>query len=166
MDNTIKKSLIGIVSAGAFIAVLIWLGNAPETDNRAQLASGNQALSAAETAYDFGRISMAKGPVTRAFAVRNTSTEPVRVRKLYTSCMCTTASLLNGDKRIGPYGMPGHGAIPTFSETLAPGQEATVEVTFDPAAHGPAGVGAINRVVTLEHEQGTVQLRVTAFVTP
>jgi len=166
MDNNIKKLLIGIVSAGAIIAVLMWLGNAPETGNRAQLASGSQILSVAETTYDFGRISMAKGSVIHTFAVRNTSTEPARVRKLYTSCMCTEALLDLGEKRVGPFGMPGHGFIPSIDETLAPGQEATVEVTFDPAAHGSAGVGAVNRVVTLEHEQGTLQLRITAFVTP
>ena len=101
------------------------------------------------------------------FTITIEGSVPVTVRKLSTSCMCTTASLINGSRRVGPYGMPGHGAIPTISETIAPGQEVTVEVVFDPAAHGPAGVGPVNRAVYVEDSTGAVlQLTFTATVTP
>lgn len=67
----------------------------------------------------------------------------------------------------GPFGMPGHGAIPTINEALEPGTEATIEVVFDPAAHGPAGVGKVNRVVTVETASGeALQLSFQATVTP
>ena len=81
--------------------------------------------------------------------------------------MCTTASLIIGDKQFGPVGMPGHGAIPTINQTINANEEATVEVVFDPAAHGPAGVGRIERIVTLENNAGRpVVLQFAALVTP
>lgn len=59
-----------------------------------------------------------------------------------------------------------HGPIPTFSETLASDDRAEVEVVFDPAAHGPAGVGRLNRVVYLETSAGKKEIRFSANVTP
>ena len=42
-----------------------------------------------------------------------------------------------------------------------------VEVVFDPTAHGPAGVGKIERVVTLENNSSSdLNIMFSAFVTP
>lgn len=69
--------------------------------------------------------------------------------------MCTEASLvLPGKKPMGPFGMPGHGFIPTLSAVLGSGEKARVEVTFDPAAHGPAGIGNVSRTIYLENDSG------------
>jgi len=63
--------------------------------------------------------------------------------------------------------MPGHTAIPNLSVQIEPGQTAEVEAVFDPAAHGPAGVGVIERQVTLElNGQSPLQLSFKAVVTP
>jgi hypothetical protein len=63
--------------------------------------------------------------------------------------------------------MPGHGFTPPLRETLGANEEATVTVTFDPAAHGPAGVGLIEREIYLESkEAASVVIRVSATVTP
>lgn len=81
--------------------------------------------------------------------------------------MCTTALLAIGEKQFGPFGMPGHMAIPRIDQNIEPNKEATVEVVFDPAAHGPAGVGLIQRLVTLENNAGeSVELQFSAVVTP
>ena len=67
----------------------------------------------------------------------------------------------------GPYGMPGHGFIPKINETLNSGEEALVEVVFEPAAHGPAGVGPIQRAIAIENNAGEpVELLFAAIVTP
>ncbi|MDP1719096.1 MAG: DUF1573 domain-containing protein, partial [bacterium] len=125
------------------------------------------ALNAEETSFDFGSISMAAGKVTHMFKIKNATAEPVIVGKIYTSCMCTAASLINDGRRLGPFGMPAHGAIPSIDEQIKPGGEAVVEVVFDPAAHGPAGVGTIQRVVTLENNAGApLELKFAAVVTP
>ncbi|MCJ7838363.1 MAG: DUF1573 domain-containing protein, partial [Burkholderiales bacterium] len=93
--------------------------------------------------------------------------EPVLIRKLYTSCMCTTAALVKDGKAGEAFGMPGHTPIPTINVPIKPGEQAFVEVVFDPAAHGPAGVGPIERVVTLENNGGQpLELEFAALVSP
>ena len=124
-------------------------------------------LSAGETFYDFGTVSMAKGLVTHKFTLSNSSPIPATVTKMFTSCMCTKAKLTIADKTWGPIGMPGHTAIPNLAIQIEPGQEAVVETIFDPAAHGPAGVGNIERQVTIEQNgQPPLQLSFKALVTP
>ncbi len=124
-------------------------------------------LSAGETFYDFGTVSMAKGLVAHKFTLTNSGSIPATVTKIFTSCMCTKAKLTVADKTWGPIGMPGHTAIPDLAIQIEPGQEAVVEAIFDPAAHGPAGVGNIERQVTLElNGQSPLQLSFKAVVTP
>jgi len=160
-----KKNIIGVVvllTALGIVSVLISRG-APVSEQVAVASS----LMATETTYDFGSISMKNGTVRREFLVKNPGISPVMIEKLYTSCMCTNAELRMGEKKYGPYGMPGHGAVPKVRAELGAGQEAVVTVIFDPAAHGPAGVGPISRVVFLEDAAGgSLQLQFSANVTP
>lgn len=124
-------------------------------------------LAAAETRFSFGQISMARGKVTHRYPIRNVGTEPLLIRKMYTSCMCTTAALVKNGKTSDAYGMPGHASIPTINVPINPQEEAFVEVVFDPAAHGPAGVGPIERAVTIETNAGRpLELAFRANVTP
>ncbi|MBM3257057.1 MAG: DUF1573 domain-containing protein [Candidatus Liptonbacteria bacterium] len=165
MDNS-KNVLIGIGFVVVVIGALFIWGK-QSSPGVAPIVSGTSALSAVETSFDFGSISMAAGKVKHVFSIRNGSSTPVRLTKLYTSCMCTTAQLMTLAKKVGPYGMPGHGFIPGIDITLAPQEEAVVEAVFDPAAHGPAGVGKIERAVFVETETGLpFELRFTAQVTP
>lgn len=131
-------------------------------------ASSTGALRARETNFNFGPISMAAGKVTHRYRFMNAGTEPIVLGKMYTSCMCTTAALVKSSgRKFAPVGMPGHGPIPTLNETMQPKEEAMVEVVFDPAAHGPAGVGPIERVVTMENSAGQpLELAFTANVKP
>ena len=64
--------------------------------------------------------------------------------------------------------MEGHGSpVPTINEELPAGQEAQIEVVFDPAAHGPAGVGPISRNVFVETTDGKkLVFEIKAQVTP
>ena len=135
---------------------------------RADAASRSAGrLAAVETKFSFGSISMAGGKVTHRYWIRNDGTEPLLIRKMYTSCMCTTAALVKGGRKFDPYGMPGHGPIPTINVPIAPQEDAIVEVVFDPAAHGPAGIGPIDRIVTIENSAGQpLELAFSANVTP
>jgi hypothetical protein len=110
---------------------------------------------------------MAAGKVSHRYWLRNESAAPVTIQRIHTSCMCTTATLVKGMRVIGRYGMAGHGPLPDVNETLAPGEAAYVDVAFDPAAHGPAGLGRTERVVTIERTSGApLQLGFVANVTP
>ncbi|MEW6689268.1 MAG: DUF1573 domain-containing protein [Pseudomonadota bacterium] len=130
-------------------------------------ASAAGGLKARENAFDFGSISMAAGKVTHRFWFRNESDAPVLIRKIYTSCMCTTATLVKGMKVINTYGMPGHGFVPPVNESLKPGEAAYIDAVFDPAAHGPAGLGPTQRVVIIEGDSGQrLELHFAANVRP
>lgn len=127
----------------------------------------NPFVSFSEESYDFGSVSMRKGNVTRDFSLKNTSSEPIVLKKLSTSCMCTSAVLEVNGRKLGPFGMPGHGFIPTLNEVLEPGSEARVRVIFNPSAHGPAGIGRVERVISLNTQShGTLELKISAQVTP
>ena len=114
------------------------------------IEGGVGMLVAEENSYDFGTISMADGKVSHIFTVKNISTAPAVIKKVFTSCMCTTVLLVTREGKVGPFGMAGHAQIPEINKTIAPGEEVSVEVTFDPAAHGPSGTGKIRRVVYVE----------------
>ena len=107
-------------------------------------------LTAEETAFDFGTVLMYDGKVKHSFSLKNDGQGSVKISKIYTSCMGTEATLIVDNAKIGPFGMPGHGG-PTFAnkEILA-GENATIEVFVDPAAHGPQGTGPARKVVYIE----------------
>lgn len=166
MNKTIISIIIGVVILGG----LIWIAR-PDLKNNSEVslsASGNGTLIVEEANnYDFGTISMAAGKVKHEFKIKNTGNEEVVINKMYTSCMCTTATLMMKDGQYGPYGMPGHGSIPNIGKVINPNEEATIEVVFDPAAHGPAGVGRIQRAITIENSAGQpMELMFSAIVTP
>ena len=164
------KFIIAVVAIIAILIGAIWIARPQEgasAVNQSQSATASSALTTVgDPHYDFGTISMAAGKVQRQFTIQNTSAEPVEILKMYTSCMCTEAALSIGGKQFGPYGMPGHAAIPTIGTTINPGEEGVVTVIFDPAAHGPSGVGPIDRVVRIETSSGTMELTFAAMVQP
>lgn len=126
-------------------------------------------LSSRESSFDFGTISMAKGKVNHGFQVTNTSSSPVALREMTTSCMCTEAEMIMNDGRMmGPFGMPGHGGpMNSLNENIPPGESFVINVTFDPAAHGPAGVGAVIREIYLGNSANPLlTLEIKANVTP
>jgi hypothetical protein len=130
-------------------------------------AQAPRLLTANETNFNFGSISMAAGNVTHRYWIRNTGSTPIVVQKMYTSCMCTTAALVKAGRKSPPSGMPGHGVLPTLNEPLQPNEAAMVEVVFDPAAHGPGGIGRVERVVTIQTDlERPLELAFVATVTP
>lgn len=166
---------LSFVVAGAAILLLVVIAVTKRPAPSAPAASAEEtyvprqdaaALVASEPSYDFGTVSMANGLVRHEFKIKNEGSNPLTISELYTSCMCTNAIFKRAGKEKGPFGMPGHGFVPKLGETLAPGEEAIIEVVFDPAAHGPAGVGPIQRVVSLNTEAGSNELGIRALVTP
>ena len=166
---TKNKIILIFVGVAVLIVVLFVVGKPGTAPAGADLsqAVAPGTLAAAESNFDFGAVSMAAGKVTHTFVVKNDSAAPQPLTRFYTSCMCTEATLIQGGRRMGPVGMAGHSPVPNWNLTIAPGEEVQVEVTFDPAARGPAGIGAIAREVRLESDTGTLlTLGITANVTP
>lgn len=168
MKNNLK-TIISVTIGVLILGGIIWFSRptAPVSQTANLGSKISKVLAAAESAYDFGEISMAAGTVSHRFEIKNLSGETMKIEKIYTSCMCTTAQLTITNKSFGPYGMPGHGSIPRINETLSPNEKMSVEVMFDPAAHGPAGVGRIERAIYIENSAGQpLELTISATVTP
>ncbi len=177
-----RKTLYALV-AGTAIVILFGIyyssqktSPQPGSGYQEQSAAGQPAagqrssvrvLASVSPFFDFGKISMAAGKVSKVYWIKNISGDPLTISKLYTSCMCTDATLITKAGKRGPFGMPGHGPTPRIEERLAPGESAQVEAVFDPAAHGPAGIGQTDRIVTIENDGGLpLELRFSAMVTP
>ncbi len=116
--------------------------------------------------YDFGSIPINGGKVETVFQMSNTGSAPVRLVAVYTSCGCTTAVLEFADgSTAGPFGMPGHESETVLDHAVSAGEQFRVAVTFDPAAHGPAGTGRVMRTVTIHTEDGgTSEVGISADV--
>jgi len=153
-----KTIVTGAIVLLAIGGLFVW-----GAQNRASLpensASQKSALAAAETPYDFGTISMKNGNVEKTFEIMNPTDTDIALTSLY---------IVKGGARRGPFGMPGHGSsVPRANEVIPASGRLGVAVIFDPNAHGPAGVGTIDRFVYLEDETGGVlELEIKANVTP
>jgi hypothetical protein len=139
-----------------------------EINVNSDVPSSTLTLEVLETFHDFGVISMKNGDVSKVFAISNPTDQDINLEKLFTSCMCTVAYFIQSDgSKKGPFGMPGMGIVPKLNKTIKAGETASIEVVYDPNAHGPAGVGMIERSVFLEDENNkVVEFKFKANVTP
>ncbi|MBI5400606.1 MAG: DUF1573 domain-containing protein [Candidatus Yonathbacteria bacterium] len=165
IDTATEKEIAKIKVGKMPNGISVWYGD------RGTIGKGNYSeLVATEKSFDLGIVSMAKGKVSHSFNIKNTGNTSVKILKIYTSCMCTEATLVNGASRKGPFGMPGHGGLASkINETVKPGQEIIIDVSVDPAAHGPQGTGQAKKVVYIETDSATtptVKLELDINVTP
>ena len=156
----------GLVFFVGIVGLLIIGGSKGSSNPAAYSAS---VLSAPENTFDFKTISMEDGEVSHMFEVKNDGAETVTIEKVYTSCMCTGAYVTDSsDKTYGKFGMPGHGGPSATNIEVGPGDSVRVEAIFDPAAHGPSGVGLANRSIYIETNSQTspkLELSFQAMVT-
>lgn len=122
------------------------------------------SITASPEPFDWGNIKINGGIVQTKFTLKNSSAEAVSISKLETSCMCTEASLKIGEKESPFFGMPGHTPNPGWQAEISAGQEAILTVKFDPAAHGPEGLGKVNRVARIWFSKPDNTYRDIAFV--
>lgn len=163
MKKTIIITLLIIVG----LTTLIWWGSLKQKPQVKNTGEGS-VLSVDSNLHDFGTISMKDGDVIKEFVVTNPSDKDIFVSTVVTSCMCTKAFIVKSDgKTKGPFGMTGMGYVPPLNETIKAGENRIVRVVYDPNAHGPAGVGFIDRFVTLTDSSGNnLELEIKAIVTP
>lgn len=114
--------------------------------------------------YDWGAIPIDGGVVDHSFFIENTSANALKLYAVKTSCMCTTAWLKTKEQTSKRFGMHEKGGE-VFE--VQPGETAELVVEFDPAFHGPSGLGPISRTVTLRTNDAsnpTLSFQVTANV--
>jgi hypothetical protein len=155
-----------IVLTLLILAAIFFIG---EGASKQSEPSGTESqLQTVEKIYDFGTISMAKGNVERVFKVSNPTDKDITVKTVTTSCMCTSAFIMKGDLAVkGPFKMPSMGYVPPANEAIKAHESMDIKVVYDPNAHGPAGIGIIDRFVYLvDADGGKIQLEIKAIVTP
>mgnify|MGYP001558105415 CR=1 FL=1 len=171
-----ESKVIGISTLVVVLIVLLFAWGRAGTQSTPASVQGapgaygtaRSSLVASETLYDFGTISMKDGLVNKEFTVTNPTDRDSMVATVLTSCMCTLAYIVKEDGSLkGPFSMPGMGYVPPANEVIKAGESRVIRVVYDPNAHGPAGVGRIDRFVTLtDMSGGTLQLEIKALVTP
>ena len=165
-----KKNIITFAVILVGLLALMWWGKPTQTLTSvpgSNPGDGN-ALTATEKLYDFGTISMADGKVSKIFQVTNPTAKDINIESVVTSCMCTVAYIESANGEKGPFGMPGHGGpVARANEIIKVGESREVKVVYDPNAHGPAGIGPVDRFIYLtDTSGGTLELEIKAVVTP
>lgn len=157
-----------LVLTGLFIWGYAGNGGTAASVQGASRTNSKSAIVAPLTFYDFGKISMKDGLVTKEFTISNPTDQDITLSTVLTSCMCTKAFIIEPSGSVkGPFGMPGMGYVPPANEVIKAGESRVIRVVYDPNAHGPAGVGRIDRFITLTDDAGgTVRLEIVANVTP
>ncbi len=165
-----RKLIIGLIIALAAIGGGFFYFSSQNKNNvpDSELARINPAdVTVSPESIDIGKVIMKAGLVIKEYEIKNSSPSLLRLKKIVTSCMCTRAQVSVGDKRTRFYGMEMAGdANPSISFDIPAGSLATLTVRFDPAAHGPAGVGVVNRSVylTFADPVGTREVKFTGEV--
>ena len=148
--NNIKTIALSLILFTAVIGAMIWFNGKNNEPQTATINNGGAGgiLTADAINYDFGNIGIKKGFVNHEYVLENKSDKIIKISEVSTSCMCTSAKLEVSGKTYGPFGMPGHGGGFTKAGIIVnPGEKAVVNATFDPAAHGPAGIGEVQREI-------------------
>ncbi len=168
MAKDIKIIIVVLLFSLLFVVgFAVWQGGEKNTTDEVLGAAQISDLEANPTFYDVGTVKMKDGNVVKTYEIKNTSESVMKLKKIATSCMCTKAKIKIGDRETREFGMEGMGdKNPPVNLELASGQTATVTAIFDPAAHGPKGVGPFDRTVFLyfSNPSGTKELKFNGIV--
>lgn len=144
--KTDKFTLYVILGTALLMVGAVFFGL--KTGQKAQVVEDEKvSIETNQTSHDWGEIGINDGKVNKSFPITNTGEGTLQLYEVITSCMCTTAQLKLGDKTTRKYGM--HENSNDIFE-IPPGETAELIVEYDPLFHGPSGVGAISRIVSLK----------------
>lgn len=132
----------------AILGLGVWLLTRPTAGSQlgTSTASGGKA-EVPVTSFDWGTIDYGGGDVTAEFTIDNPGTGPLSISEVSTSCMCTTAQVIINDQKSPYFGMHQKSS---WTGQIPSGGEAKLKVVFDPAFHGPSGVGPIDRQIVMK----------------
>lgn len=152
-----------IVSIVAVVGGAV-LMSGDNTDQEPIVASENTEVSLGETSYDWGTIGINDGNVEHVFEIKNEGSEDLILSDVTTSCTCTTAQVSIGEEQSPEFGMH---TKSDYQLSVPAGETAKLKVVYDPAFHGPSGVGPINRqikVKTNDADKPELNFMLTAMV--
>lgn len=120
-----------------------------------------------ETSFELGDVEYSGGLVSTTLAFTNNSVDEVKIEDVFSNCSCTVAVISHGPHTIGPFGMPGHDLdeVGELDWSILPGDDFTVKITFDPAAHGEESIGDnVERKVTIQTDMGNGEIIFMAHI--
>lgn len=143
MNNKIILGLVLVTIVIITGAVFLLSGQ----EEKVEIDTSSKAKTTIDqSSYDWGEIGLNDGNVEKTFDIKNEGSENLKLFGVTTSCMCTTAQLILDDKSSPKFGMHDKSS---YVLEVPPGETANLKVVFDPAFHGPSGVGPINRQITV-----------------
>lgn len=144
---TDKKIIIGLITFTLFILgggiYVLSTSSAPVKITSSQ----NAKISVDQKTFDWGNIPYSGGNATKTFTIKNIGSDTLKLTGVKTSCTCTKAQIVIDGKSSPYFSMH---ATSAWVGEVAPGKEAQLTVIFDPAFHGPTGVGPIERVISMQ----------------
>ncbi|MEK7558917.1 MAG: DUF1573 domain-containing protein [Patescibacteria group bacterium] len=142
------KKIIFLMIASATILLFGGVFFLTKTTTPEIKASQNaKAYVSDPTSFDWGTIPMSKGNVVKSFTIKNTGADTLKLYNVKTSCHCTKAYITIDGADSPSFGMEG---LSSWTGEVPKGTEAKLTAVFDPAFHGPAGTGPVNRFVSVE----------------
>lgn len=144
-----EKRLIIILTTITTVILFGGIYILSSTTNTPQVAKTQNAKAyvALPTSYDWGNIPYGGGVVQKIFTIKNSGTETLKLFNVKTSCHCTKAYVTVNGSSSPNFGMD---SLSSWTGEVEPGKEAELTVVFDPAYHGPSGIGPITRFVSVE----------------
>lgn len=143
-DNTFTWLVVG-AAALLLIGGVVFLGSRIGEGDLAAVAGAK--VGTTEQSHDWGKIPIGGGNMTKEFVVTNEGSETLSLSNINTSCMCTTVRLVKGGEESPEFGMHTKSA---YVMEVQPGEQVSVNVVYDPAFHGPNGLGSITRQVVMD----------------
>lgn len=144
-----KKAVLVMAGATALIIAggVWWSGRDGAVSGMSSEAGVDAKAQVMESTYDWGEISIDGGKVEKVFDIKSEGAGTLRLHNVSTSCMCTTAQLLLGNKKSPEFGMH---TKSSYKLEVPPGETAQLKVVFDPAFHGPSGIGPVTRQIEVQ----------------
>lgn len=124
--------------------------SSPKTQGEVLSESEAASIQIDSQLQDWGQVPINGGVITKEFVFSNPTEKTLLLKKIVTSCMCTTAAVEVNGKSTRFFGMEmSMDKNPPVNMEIPAGASAKAIVRFDPAAHGPEGVGPFERTVQL-----------------
>lgn len=156
-----EKKYIIIISLSSVLLLFVGIFFVTKTTSAPQISAAQNAKAETQdpTSFDWGKIPMSEGYATKKFTIKNLGTDTLELFNVKTSCHCTKANVEIDGKSSQNFGMSG---VSSWIGKVLPGKEAKINVIFDPAFHGPQGVGPVTRFVSIEtNDKGNPKITYT-----
>ncbi len=106
-------------------------------------------ISVEPGSYDFGVVSQAEGAVSGLVTITNQGNEPLVLKKMDTSCGCTSAAIVDNGVEGPRFSMAMHGTNPKdWKKVIVPGDSTELKIYYNPNVHKELR-GSVRRSVSI-----------------